>query len=220
MAVWLVGLVKRKWVTLKRLWDEHIADNPDGYSYPRLTWHYRVWRQAEKITMHMEHKAGDKMFVDFAGEKLFMNVEKLPHFPGCIACGKENHSGLQLELYYDKGLRKVFAEIIFEKRFIGYEDIIHGGIITTVLDESMAWVNIKETGRMALTKNLKISFYRPVRFDEKYRVESYVENINENIAYTHAILKDSEGRICAESDGEFILMSETRSENMKKGLKI
>ena len=64
--------LKRKGVTLKLLWDEHIADNPDGYSYPRLTWHYRVWRQAEKITMHMEHKAGDKMFVDFAGEKLFI----------------------------------------------------------------------------------------------------------------------------------------------------
>ncbi len=63
--------LKRKGVTLKRLWDEYIEQNPDGYSYARTTWHYRVWRQASKITMHMAHKAGDKMFVDFAGEKLF-----------------------------------------------------------------------------------------------------------------------------------------------------
>jgi transposase len=63
--------LKRKGVTLKRLWEEYIEENPEGYSYPRTTWHYRVWRQAEKITMHMEHKAGDKMFVDFAGQKLF-----------------------------------------------------------------------------------------------------------------------------------------------------
>jgi len=63
--------LKRKGVTLKRLWEEYIADNPEGYSYARTTWHYRVWRQAEKVTMHIEHKAGDKMFVDFAGEKLF-----------------------------------------------------------------------------------------------------------------------------------------------------
>ena len=64
--------LKRKGVTLKRLWEEYIEDNPDGYSYARTAWHYRVWRQAEKVTMHMEHKAGDKMFVDFAGEKLFV----------------------------------------------------------------------------------------------------------------------------------------------------
>ena len=59
-------------MTLKRLWEEYIAGNPGGYSYPRLTWHYRVWRQADKATMHMEHKAGDKCFVDFSGETLFI----------------------------------------------------------------------------------------------------------------------------------------------------
>ena len=64
--------LKRKGVTLKLLWEEYIKDNPGGYSYPRLTWHYRVWRQASKATMHMEHKAGDKCFVDFAGETLFI----------------------------------------------------------------------------------------------------------------------------------------------------
>jgi transposase len=64
--------LKRKGLTLKRLWEEYIDKNPHGYSYARTAWHYRVWRQAEKITMHMEHKAGDKMFVDFAGQKLFI----------------------------------------------------------------------------------------------------------------------------------------------------
>lgn len=155
-----------------------------------------------------------------AGEKIFMSVEKLPYFPGCIACGKENHCGLQLEFYYDSSLKKVFADIIFEERFIGYEDIIHGGIITTVLDESMAWVNIKETGRMALTKNLQIYFYKPVKVGIKYRVESYVENVDGNITDTRSFLKDLEDQICAESKGKFVLMSKLRSERMKKGLKL
>jgi transposase len=62
--------LKRKGVTLKTLWDEYIKSNPDGYSYARTTWHYRVWKQASDATMHIEHKAGDKTFVDFAGRKL------------------------------------------------------------------------------------------------------------------------------------------------------
>ena len=36
--------LKRKGVTLKILWEEYIKANPGGYSYPRTTWHYRVWK--------------------------------------------------------------------------------------------------------------------------------------------------------------------------------
>ena len=68
--------LKRKGVILKLLWDEYIADNPDGYSYARTTWHYRLWRQELRITMYMEHKADDKMFLDFAVEKLFIVYTK------------------------------------------------------------------------------------------------------------------------------------------------
>ena len=61
--------LKRKGVILKLLWEEYIEKNPGGYSYSQTAWHYRVWRQASRVTMHMEHKAGDKTYVDFAGEK-------------------------------------------------------------------------------------------------------------------------------------------------------
>jgi len=60
--------LKRKGVTLKLLWEEYIQKYPDGYSYAQTAWHYRVWRQASRITMHIEHKAGDKTFADFTGE--------------------------------------------------------------------------------------------------------------------------------------------------------
>ena len=68
--------LKRKGVTLKLLWQEYIKENPQGYSYTRLAWHYRLWRQASRATMHMEHKAADKMFVDFAGRNFLLSIEK------------------------------------------------------------------------------------------------------------------------------------------------
>ncbi len=61
--------LKRKGVTLKLLWEEYIEKTPGGYRYAQAAWHYRVWRQASSVTMHMEHKAGDRAYVDFAGEK-------------------------------------------------------------------------------------------------------------------------------------------------------
>jgi len=57
-------------VTLMTLWNEYLREHPDGYSYSQFCYHFQVWRNASKITMHIEHKAGDKMFVDYAGDRL------------------------------------------------------------------------------------------------------------------------------------------------------
>ena len=52
------------------LWKEYQKQHPDGYSYSQFCYHFQVWRNASKVTMHIEHKVGDKMFVDYAGDKL------------------------------------------------------------------------------------------------------------------------------------------------------
>ncbi len=56
-------------VTKQLLWEEYLRENPDGYQYSQFCHHYQQWLDASKITMHQEHKAGDKAFVDFAGKK-------------------------------------------------------------------------------------------------------------------------------------------------------
>jgi transposase len=62
--------LKKTGVTLMTLWKEYQQENPDGYSYSQFCYHFQVWRNASKLTMHIDHKAGDKMFVDYAGNKL------------------------------------------------------------------------------------------------------------------------------------------------------
>jgi transposase len=59
-------------VNLRFLWEEYKEKHPDGYSYTQFCYHYQVWRDSLEITMHMEHKAGEKMFVDFTGKKLYI----------------------------------------------------------------------------------------------------------------------------------------------------
>jgi len=62
--------LKKTGVTLMTLWNEYQREHSDGYRYSRFCYHFQVWRNASKVTMHMDHKAGDKMFVDYAGDKL------------------------------------------------------------------------------------------------------------------------------------------------------
>lgn len=61
---------KKVGVTLELLWEEYLLEEPDGYKYSRFCYHFREWKKSQKATMHMEHKAGDKMYIDFAGKKL------------------------------------------------------------------------------------------------------------------------------------------------------
>lgn len=58
----------RRGVTLELLWQEYRADHPDdGYGYSRYCDLYRTWRGQLDVVMRQEHRAGEKLFVDFAG---------------------------------------------------------------------------------------------------------------------------------------------------------
>lgn len=62
--------LKRVGVTLQLLWKEYKAERSEPYGYSQFCHHYYQWRKETKVSMHMGHKAGDKMFVDFTGKKL------------------------------------------------------------------------------------------------------------------------------------------------------
>lgn len=59
--------LKRKGVTLQLLWDEYKAANPEGYQYSWFCEHYRDWLGKVDVVMRQDHRAGEKLFVDYAG---------------------------------------------------------------------------------------------------------------------------------------------------------
>src|ERR1700758_2995607 len=60
--------LKRRHVTLSILWEEYIAAEPHGYRYSRFCDLYRTWESRLAVTMRQAHAAGDKLFVDYAGD--------------------------------------------------------------------------------------------------------------------------------------------------------
>lgn len=62
--------LKRRGVTLLNLFHQYHPLHPEGYSQTSFYYHYKLWSARVSPSMHMVHKSGDKMFVDFTGEKL------------------------------------------------------------------------------------------------------------------------------------------------------
>ena len=59
---------KRKGVTLFLLWQEYKESQPEGYQYSAFCKKYRQWTGNLDLVMRQEHRAGEKMFVDYAGQ--------------------------------------------------------------------------------------------------------------------------------------------------------
>jgi transposase len=68
--------LKRKHVTLLIVWDEYIAANPGGYSYSRFCELYRGFEAKLSVTMRQTHVAGERLFVDYAGDGVPVVVDR------------------------------------------------------------------------------------------------------------------------------------------------
>ena len=69
----LTGL-KRPGATLQTIWQNYLHDYPEGYRYTQFTTHFRKWRGKVKASGKLEHKAGQKLFVDFTGNRCLMSI--------------------------------------------------------------------------------------------------------------------------------------------------
>jgi transposase len=86
--------LKREGVTMQLLWKELCLEEPDSYSYSQFCYHYSQWKKKQKVSMHIDHKAGDKMFVDFTGAKQYITnpttgeQEELEVFVAVLGCSQ------------------------------------------------------------------------------------------------------------------------------------
>ncbi len=67
--VWMHTELRRPGVTLELLHLEYLAVHPDGYRYSAFCGHYRRWRARQRTSMRQVHTAGEKTFVDYAGQR-------------------------------------------------------------------------------------------------------------------------------------------------------
>jgi len=64
--------LRKRGMTQGRLYEDYTQQHPDGFGKTTFYRHYNLWKPRTKPSMHLEHKAGDKMFVDFTGQKIPM----------------------------------------------------------------------------------------------------------------------------------------------------
>jgi uncharacterized protein (TIGR00369 family) len=134
--------------------------------------------------------------------------------PHCFGCGSKNPHGLQMR--FETNGKMVRSRVAMEERFRGWNNIIHGGILSTLFDEIMGWTVICLTKRFMLTKTIRVTFKKPVRVGALLTVTGTIkERVNDRRALVEGKIHDESGDLCAVSEGEFALFTKERFVGMR-----
>ena len=113
---------------------------------------------------------------------------ELPHTAGCLVCGRENPHGLKLALHVDDATGVVRVAFTPRPEHTGFEGVVHGGVLATVLDEAMVWAAIWAGRRLCLAAELTVRFRRVAQVGEPLEAVARVTDARARLVQTAAEL--------------------------------
>ena len=144
--------------------------------------------------------------------------EDLKHLPNrrdsmCFGCSPANPAGLRLEFFTDQ--ESIFSWVKVPAHLCGWKNLVHGGIISTILDEVMGRVVIHKMRCLGMTKSMTVNFLKPVTIDKELKaVGKVLKVINDRECLAEAMIFNAAGELCAKSTGNFALFKPDDSKKL------
>jgi len=136
----------------------------------------------------------------------------------CFACGTANPIGLNLK-FYRLG-DAVCSDIILGRSYEGLENLVHGGIISTLLDEIMSWTIIYFKKVFFVTRKMDVKYIKPVKVGIPLTVKGKLMDSSggRKIEARGEVLDDN-GNLLVRSFGEFVVLPKEKLPFVPEGLK-
>ena len=123
----------------------------------------------------------------------------------CFVCGEENPKGMHLRFERRDG--RVYSRFSLPKYYQGYDNVIHGGVISLILDESMAY--LQGLDERFLTGKITVRFHSPLFVGEEVEVEAWVEEERRRFKVTKAVMRKVSGEKVAEAEALMFVFKES-----------
>jgi uncharacterized protein (TIGR00369 family) len=130
--------------------------------------------------------------------------QKLSDDRYCFACGAQNPIGLHMEVSYLED--KAVSKLSLKREFQGWHDIVHGGVVATILDEIMAHAVMHYVGK-GVTTSLQITYRIPLPVGEEVHALGYVvERKSRAVVARGEIRRAGNEKVVATGESRFILL--------------
>ena len=128
--------------------------------------------------------------------------EYLPNSPGCFLCGEDNPAGVRTRFFVVEN--EVRGSVAIPSHMNGYKDVVHGGILAALLDETMGWAAtvFGKARLMFVTAELTVRYMRPVPIEKEITVCSRLVRDVGRLAYCEGELSLG-SEVCARGKGTF-----------------
>ncbi|MFM9108546.1 MAG: PaaI family thioesterase [Chloroflexota bacterium] len=119
----------------------------------------------------------------------------------CFGCGPANQCGLRLRFERaGDGVRALFVPRPQDEGFAG---IVHGGILSAMLDEAMAWATYAD-GVWAMTARMAVRFRKPVPVGAELEISGRVVLVRGQVVETVGDIRDADGAVLADATATFL----------------
>ena len=129
----------------------------------------------------------------------------LPNSSTCFVCGDQNPLGLKLRFYVEDGIVKTVFNP--EPDHCGYKDVLHGGLVATILDETMGWAANRAMHRMTVTAELKIRYLKPTPGHKSVHAQAEIVKAHKRLCYVKAQVQSEDGEVFATAESRFFPLS-------------
>jgi uncharacterized protein (TIGR00369 family) len=132
------------------------------------------------------------------------NLTPMVHAAGnrCFGCGPANSTGLHLQFLLAED-KSVVCLATVPETFVGHPGYLHGGIIATLIDETMSKA-VRARGFIAMTRHMEVDYQRPVPSGQPLRLEGRVTRNEGRKHWAEAQIFSAEGVVLAQGKGLFI----------------
>jgi uncharacterized protein (TIGR00369 family) len=139
-----------------------------------------------------------------------IDIIELPKPVGyyCFGCGTANDRGLKMT-FYARG-NTVCSDVVLDEHCVGWENIAHGGIISTLLDETMSWAVVAFKRVFFVTSSLEVRYLRPVMVNIPLTVVGEIDAASRRGCFVKGSLFDEQGAKLATSRGEVAFLAPKR----------
>lgn len=134
-----------------------------------------------------------------------IDIPKLQGY-SCFACGTANPIGLNLSFYRQGD--SICSDITLGKNYEGWENMAHGGIVSTVLDEIMSWSMIYFKRTFFVTRRISIKYLKPVPLHIPLTAKGMVEEEKRRLCKSKGLIQSSDQKILARAEATFALLSD------------
>jgi len=131
----------------------------------------------------------------------------------CFACGTDNPRGLGLRIQLDTG--RASATWVPNSDDVGWSDRVHGGLLSTVLDEIMAWAPASDDA-WAVTAELTVRFRSPAAPGEQLEARGWVTDRRRRVFHVRGEIRGADGRLVAEGEGRYLGATPTQKAILKE----